>query len=237
MKMKRTSLVLLLLLTIINDAELKLNIFAQSDISTLKWEASQSLKRLFGLDFTFTNDIFDQEIVINYYPKITVKLSFSCSSTIPCVYKYAQYKMKNGLVVDQKGTDITLSSSGIISIGNHLECDFKTMTASLSYKLKGAVIDGTVKFSVAANKAIIQIIYSNSQKQNYRDSSLTITIEPGIRPNKLYAVNEQAIQNALDTAADCGAIVIGAIILYKFVKCAIGFYTGGPVGLLLAGAT
>jgi hypothetical protein len=64
--MKRTTLILFLLISLLNDAKLKVNILGQineeifdepiltSNLSALRIEASKSIKNLFGISFSFS---------------------------------------------------------------------------------------------------------------------------------------------------------------------------------------
>ena len=246
--MKKEVLVLLLLLSIIDNAKSKLNILAQvdddinslADIETLKGEATRSIRKLFGFNYVFTNNLFDREIVIySGVLKIKAKLSYSCTTTIPTVYKTGEYQIRNGVVVSQKGVNLNLSSSSILSLGKMLQFDFKTMTTSLTAKLKGSVVDGTVKFSFTQSKIMIQIIYSRSQRKTSCDGSLTITIEPGNVPRAKpqLVISDEAIQKSLNYVAEAGTVAIITVVVYKLAKGLAGFMFGGPVGFLLGAAT
>ena len=246
--MKKEVLVLLLLLSIIDNAKSKLNILAQVDddinslaeIETLKGEATRSIRKLFGFNYVFTNNLFDREIVIySGVLKIKAKLSYSCTTTIPTVYKTGEYQIRNGVVVSQKGVNLNLSSSSILSLGKMLQFDFKTMTTSLTAKLKGSVVDGTVKFSFTQSKIMIQIIYSRSQRKTSCDGSLTITIEPGNVPRAKpqLVISDEAIQKSLNYVAEAGTVAIITVVVYKLAKGLAGFMFGGPVGFLLGAAT
>ena len=246
--MKKEALVLLLLLSIIDDSKSKLNILAQvddkinelADIETLKGEAARSIRKLFGFNYVFTNNLFDREVVIySGVLKITAKLSYSCTTTIPTVYKTGEYQIRNGVVISQKGTNLNLSSSSILSLGKLLQFDFKTMTTSLTTKLKGAVVDGTVKFSFTQSKIMIQIIYSRPQGRTSCDGSLTITIEPGNVPRAKpqLVLSDEAIQNSLNFVAEAGTVAVIVVLTYKLAKGLVGFMFGGPAGFLLGAAT
>jgi hypothetical protein len=245
--MKKEVLVLLLLLSIIDNAKSKLNILAQvdddinslADIETLKGEATRSIRKLFGFNYVFTNNLFDREIVIySGVLKIKAKLSYSCTTTIPTVYKTGEYQIRNGVVVSQKGVNLNLSSSSILSLGKMLQFDFKTMTTSLTTKLKGSVVDGTVKFSFTQSKIMIQIIYSRSQGKTSCDGSLTITIEPGNVPRAKpqLVISDETIQESINFVAEAGTAAIITVVVYKLAKGLVGYIFGGPVGFLLGAA-
>lgn len=246
--MKRTGLILLLLLTIFNDAEFKQNILTQmeeepiltANLGALRNEASRAVQRLFGINFSFSTTVFDKEVVIHYgNPKITAKLSSSCSASFSLGRNGGSIKVKNGVTISQTGTKINLSKSTMNSIGKNLNIDFNKSTLTLTNKLKGAVVDGTVNFSFSLlGEAKIQLIFS-SKGNNSCDGSLTITIKPGSnpKPSTQPAYNPQAIQQAASAVATGGAIAIGAVLLFKLVKGVAGFCVGGPVGALIGVAT
>ena len=237
----KATLVLFLLLSILNDAELKQNILAQIDDvedpvlmanpTALKAGAEKAIKNLFGITYSFSTKLLDKEYVIHYgNPKITAKLSSSCSTSITIGSNSGSFTMKGGVVVSQKGTKVNLSQNTFSLVGKNLNFNFSTMTATLTKKLKGAIADGTVSFSFSLTGAKIEITI-NSKGSTKCDGKLTITISPGVNPKPTTqpAFNKQAIENATKAVAAGGAIAIGAVLLFKLVKGVAGFAVGGPV--------
>jgi hypothetical protein len=219
----KASLILLLLLSI--EQVLLLNQI------TLKMEASKSIKNLFGITYSFSTNLMDREYVIHYgNPKITAKLSSSCSTSFSFGSKSGSYTIKRGAVVSERGTKVNLSQNSILFVGKNLNVNFSTMTATLTKKLKGSVYDGTVNFIFSATEAKIEIIY-NSKGTTQCDGKLTITIKPGVNPKPSLqpAFNQQAIQNATNAVLTGGAIAIGAVLIFKLAKGVAGFMVGGPV--------
>ena len=250
--MKRTTLILILLISLLNDAELKVNILEQineeifdepiltSNLSALRTEASKAIKNLFGITFSFSQTVFDKEVVIHAgNPKITAKLSSSCSTKIQFGTNSGFFTIKNGVTVNQKGTKVSLSPTKISSTGKYLNVDFSKMTLTLSKKLQGAVKDGTVSFSFSPLESKISISFSKSlgNGKTSCDGTLTITIKPGNspkpKPQLQPAFNPQAVQKATEVVATGGAIAIGAVVLFKILKGALGCAVGGPVGCLV----
>jgi len=93
--MKRTTLILFFLISLLNDAELKTNILKEiseeifeepiltSNLPNLRTEASRAIQNLFGISFSFSKTVFEKEVLIHAgNPKITAKLSSSCSTKI-----------------------------------------------------------------------------------------------------------------------------------------------------------
>ena len=242
----KSTLVILLLLSILNDAELKQNILTkiedveepvlESNLSALRSEASRAVQRLFGFSYSFSTTLFEKEVVIHYgNPKVTAKLSSSCSTTISVGNTNSgSFTVKGGAVVSQKGAKVNLNKSSINLIGKHLNLDFSKMTATLSQKLKGSVVDGTVSFSFGLTSVKIEITF-NSKGSTKCDGKLTLTISPGVNPtpSRQPAFNSEAIKTAAKTAAAGGAIAVGAVVLFKLLKGVAGFAVGGPVGGLI----
>ena len=252
--MKRTTLILILLISLLNDAELKVNILEQineeifdepiltSNLSALRTEASKAIKNLFGISFSFSQTVFDKEVVIHPgNPKITAKLSSKCSTKVQFGKNTGFFTIKNGVTVDQKGTKVSLSQNKLISAGKYLNVDFSKMTLTLSKKLQGAVKDGTVSFSFSPLESIISISFTKSlgKGKTSCDGTLTITIKPGNnskpkpQPQLQPAFDPKAVQKATEVVATGGAIAIGAVVLFKILKGALGCAVGGPVGCLV----
>ena len=231
--MVKGTLVLILLLSLLSDSELK-----QPNNKELKDKASKAVKNLFGFSFSFSNTILEKEYTIHLDPKITAKLSSSCSTTFSSGSNSGYIQVKNGVVINQKGTKVDLSQKNIASIGKNLKIDFNKMTATLTSKLKSAVVDGTVSFSFSLTKITIKIVFSKSKGNNSCDGTLTLTITPNTKPKgSKPAVNAEAVEKAAKTAAGAGAVAVGAIILFKLAKGVAGFFAGGPVGALIGVAT
>jgi hypothetical protein len=251
--MKRTTLVLLLFLTIFNHAELKQNILTQieeepillANEGALRNEAAKAVRNLFGFSFDFSKTLLEREVVIHSgNPIITAKLSTKCSTSISLGKNSGTMKVKNSAIISQSGTKLNLSSSSIASVNNNLKIDLQKASATLTGKLKTAVGDGIVNFTFSLTEAKFQFIFSKTQSNTSCDGSLTITIKPGSntyisqgKPATQPAVSTQAIQQAASTVATGGAIAVGAVLLYKLVKGVAGFFVGGPVGALIGVAT
>jgi hypothetical protein len=250
--MKRTTLILILLISLLNDAELKVNILGEineeildepiltSNLQNLRTEASKAIKNLFGISLSFSKTVFDKEMIIYLgNPKITVKLSSSCSTKIQFGKNSGFFTIKNGVTVNQKGTKVSLSSNKIITAGKYLKVDFSKMTDTLSKKLQGAVNDGTVSFSFSPLESKISISFTKSlgNGETSCDGTLTITIKPGNyskpQPQLQPAFDPEAVQKATVVVSTGGAIAIGAVVLFKLLKGALGCAVGGPVGCLV----
>ena len=247
--MRKATLVLILLLSILNDAELKESILSQMEEeeptlevnqSLLRSEASRILRNLFKISFDFSKTVFEKEVVVHAgNPQITVKLSSSCSASISMGSNSGSIQVKGGAVISENGTKVKLSKNQINFAGKFLNLNFNTMTATLTKKLKGATSDGTIKFSFSPTKVQIAVTVTKSKGKGSCDGTVTITIKPGVnpKPSKQPAFNAQAIQKATQTVAAGGAIAVGAVILFKLVKGVAGFFVGGPVGALVGVAT
>ena len=239
--MRKATLVLILLLSILNDAELKESILNQMEEeeptlevnqSLLRSEASRILRNLFKISFDFSKTVFEKEVVVHVgNPQITVKLSSSCKASISMGSNSGSIQVKGGAVISENGTKVKLSKNQINFAGKFLNLNFNTMTATLTKKLKGATSDGTIKFSFSPTKVQIAVTVTKSKGKGSCDGTVTITIKPGVnpKPSKQPAFNAQAIQKATQTVAAGGAIAVGAVILFKLVKGVAGFLTGGPV--------
>jgi hypothetical protein len=241
----KSSLILILLLSILNNAEFKQNLLAKisdveepvlrANLSALRKEASQAVKNLFGISYSFDLTVFEKEVVIYYgNPKITAKLSSSCSTSITMGSNSGSFTLKGGAVISQKGTTVNLNQSSLNLVGKNLNLDFSTMTATLTKKLKTATTDGTVSFSFSPTEAKIEITFT-PKGQTTCDGKLTLTISAGVNPSPSPqpAFNKEAIQTATKTVATGGAIAVGAVLLFKLVKGVAGFAVGGPVGGLI----
>jgi len=199
--------------------------------TALKIEASEAIKNLFGISYSFSTKFFDREYVILYgNPKITAKLSYSCGTTISMGGNSGSFTMEGGVVVGEKGAKVNISQNTFLFVGKNLNVNFSTMTTTLTQKLKSAVYDGIVNFSFSLYRAKIEIIFT-SKGTTKCDGKLTITISPGInpRPSLQPAYNSQAIENATKAVAAGGAIAVGAVLIFKLVKGVAGFAAGGPV--------
>ncbi len=265
--MKRTRLILILLLVIFHSAELKI----EDDLSFLREEASKAIKNLFGFSFSFTNILLDREVTIHQgNPTITAKLSLSCSKILR-ESKSGYIKIKQGVVVSKNGTDITCPN--LSSAGQYLDADFENMTLTLSKKLQGAVTNGTIYFSTSSIplQITITIIFTKTNEDNSCDGTLTLSIKEEKYPTppsnfscEIYnknnmkiqhtpllitherkknniqcrpSYNNENIKNAGKIAAECGGIAIAAFALSKLIKGAAFFVIGGPVGGLIGLAT
>lgn len=249
--MRKTLFIVFLLLSILNDAELKENLLSKmkveideeepilkSNYIVLKNEASKIVQNLFGISFSFTNVNYDKEVTIyNGNPKITAKLSSSCGATISFGQNNGFIQVKNGVIVSEQGTKVNLSSITSSLVGKLLNLSFEKMTATLTQKLKGAIVDGIVNFSFSPTQVQISATITKSKGSWSCDGTVIITIKPGITTSSQPSYDPEAVQKAIITATEGGAIAIGAIILYKLVKGGAGFAVGGPAGALIGLAT
>ena len=144
--------------------------------------------------------------------------------------------------MSQKNTKVTLSPSKLSYAGKYLNVDLSKMTATLSTKLQGAVKDDTVSFSFSPFECKITISFTKSvgKGKTSCDGTLTISIKPGnnpkpkpqLQPHLQPVFNPQAVQKASETVAAGGAIAIGAVVLFKLLKGAVGC-AAGPAGCLV----
>lgn len=267
--MKRTSLILiLLLLTLFNNAELKIEDFQ----SFLRTEASKAVQNLFGFSYSFTSILFEREVTIHQgNPTITAKLSSSCS-IILMGSNSGYFKVEQGIVVSKNGTDITCPNLSLA--GKYLDADFKNMTLTLSKKLQGAVQNGTIIFNFLPNEVQISIIISKTfedisyegsitftiKKEDYptppsdslclqfneqKEKTQTLTLTQNLAqtqtiPKKVVcqpSYDHEKIDKAMEVTAQCGAIAVGTVALFKLAKGVAGFFMGGPVMALIGLAT
>lgn len=254
--MRKSTFILILLLSIFNNVELKENILLKmkeevaeeepilkTNLSILRNEASKVARNLFGISWDFSKTLFDQQIVIHLgnptiYAKLTSKCNLSKGSND------AFFQIKGGVVVNEQGTKVNLSQSSINYAGKFLNLNFNTMTATLTKKLKGATTDGTISFSFSGNQVQISVTITKTKSFSGLecDGTVTFIIKPGvIRPKPgvtpAPAFNAQAIESAAKTVATGGIIAVGAVILFKLLKGVAGFVAGGPVGALIGVAT
>lgn len=242
--MKKTSFILFLLLSILNNAEFKENLLSKmieeddeepilrTNIGILRDEAVKITRNLFGISYRFERLNFEVERVIHYgNPQITAKLSSKCGTTISMGKNSGSFQIKGGAVINKKGTNINLSNTNINYTGKFLNVNFKTLTVTLTNKLQGATTDGEVSFSFSPTQAQIQVTVTKSKGNSSCDGSITYTIKPGVnpKPSTQPAFNPQAIESAVKTVAEGGAIAVGAVLLFKLVKGVAGFIAGGPV--------
>ena len=256
--MKRISLILIVLLfTIFNNAELKI----EDVLSFLRTEASKAVQNLFGISFSFTGTLFEKEVIIQQgNPTITAKLSSSCS-TILKGSNDGFFTVKKGIVISKNGIDLT--SPNLSLREKNLDADFESMTLTLSKKLKGAVEDGIIYFSISPTQIQITITITKSNGDNNCDGTLTLTIEnkkyinPSLKLKnnenneklfqydyipqyeKIYqpSNNNRNFDDAKETVAKSAVLAIGTVVLYKFVKSMTLFAIAGPAGAVIGAAT
>ena len=250
--MRKSTFILILVLSIFNNVELKENILLKmkeevaeeepilkTNLSILRTEASKVAKNLFGISVDFSKTVFDQQIVIHLgNPTITAKLTSKCNLSKGS--NDAFFQIKGGVVVNEQGTKVTLSQTNINYAGKFLNLNFNTMTATLTKKLKGATTDGTISFSFSGNQVQISVTIAKTKSFSGLecDGTVTFIIKPGTsRPQPgvtaAPAFNAEAIESAAKTVATGGIIAVGAVILFKLLKGVAGFVAGGPVGALI----
>ena len=241
---KKTFFILLLLISLLNDVNLKKNLLSKieeseeeepilmSNISVLRSEASNIVKRLFGFSYSFSTVLFDREVVIYAgNPKITAKLSSSCEVTYSGK-NTGVIKIKGGTVVSQSGLETNLTNPIVSAVLKLIGFDIKNMALSLQQKFKTATSDGTVSFKISLTKIEISVTVNKSKGSSSCDGTITFTISPGSS-----SVNQEAFEDALEKVAASGAVAIAVIILIKLAKGVAFGAVGGPVGFALGVAT
>ena len=240
----KISLIIILLLSILNDAGLKQNILSQiedvedpiltANSSTFKAESAKAIKNLLGISYNFDTKLFEKTYVLHSNPRITVKLSSSCQSSITLKYTSGFYLIKGGAVANQVGTQIKLGRKSIDLIEKILNDNFSKMMDILTQKLKSAVVDGYIYFEFSLTGVKIEIIFNNQGKTKC-DGKLIIQILSGIN-SKLNIDSQTSSQKEFDNIFQEieheGAIAVGTVILYKMFKDA-GLSYGGPIGKLI----
>ena len=241
---KKTFFILLLLISLLNDVNLKKNLLSNiekseeeepilmSNISVLRSEASNIVKRLFGFSYSFSTVLFDREVVIYAgNPKITAKLSSSCEVTYSGK-NTGVIKIQGGTVVSQSGLETNLTNPIVSAVLKLIGFDIKNMALSLQQKFKTATSDGTVSFKISLTKIEISVTVNNSKGSTSCDGTITFTISPGSS-----SVNQEAFADVLEKVAASGAVAIAVIVLIKLAKGVAFGAVGGPVGFALGVAT
>ena len=241
---KKSFFILLLLISLLNDVSLKKNLLSKieeseeeepilmSNISVLRSEASNIVKRLFGFSYSFSTVLFDREVVIYAgNPKITAKLSSSCEVTYSGK-NTGVIKIKGGTVVSQSGIETNLTNPIVSAVLKLIGFDIKNMALSLQQKFKTATSDGTVSFKISLTKIEISVTVNKSKGSTSCDGTITFTISPGSS-----SVNQEAFADVLEKVATSGAVAIAVIVLIKLAKGVAFGAVGGPVGFALGVAT
>ena len=241
---KKSFYILLLLISLLNDVNLKKNLLSNikesveedpilmSNISVLRSEASNIVKRLFGFSYSFSTVLFDREVVIYAgNPKITAKLSSSCEVTYSGK-NTGVIKIKGGTVVSQSGLETNLTNPIVSAVLKLIGFDIKNMALSLQLKFKTATSDGTVSFKISLTKIEISVTVNKSKGSTSCDGTITFTISPGSS-----SVNQEAFADVLEKVAASGAVAIAVIVLIKLAKGVAFGAVGGPVGFALGVAT
>ena len=240
---KKSFFILILLFSLIVDVNLKRNFLSQmkeieeeepilkTNIGNLRTEASKIVKKLFGISYSFSAVAFNKEVTIySGNPKITAKLTSSCSVTYSGKNS-GIIQIKGSTVVSESGVKTKVTNSILNGVLKLIGFDVNSMTASLTKKFRTATSDGTVTFSIGLTK--IQISVTVKKSGNSCDGTVTFTISP----NGSNLVKQEAIENALQKVAGCGALAIAVIVLIKLAKGVAFGAVGGPVGFALGIAT
>ena len=241
---KKSFFILILLFSLIIDVNLKRNFLSQiteyeeeepilkSNISTLRTEASKIVSKLFGFSYSFSAVGFEKEVTIySGNPKITAKLSSSCSVTYSGKNS-GIIQIKGGTVVSESGVKTQITNSIVNGVLKLIGFDVNSMTASLTKKFRTATSDGTVTFNIGLTKIQISVTVKKGGSASC-DGTVTFTISP----NGGNLVKQEAIENALAQVAGCGALAIAVIVLIKLAKGVAFGAVGGPVGFALGIAT
>ena len=234
----KISLFLLLLLSILNDVKLNKNILSQiedvedpiltANSSTFKAEAAKAIKNLFGISYNFDTKLFEKAYAINSNPKITVKLSSSCKTSVNLGNLRGYFRLRGGAVVSQDGTKVKLDPRCMVSLGTDLYQKYLMMMHTLSSKLKNSVVDGIIYFSFSSKGVKIEIIF-DSKKALKCEGKLIIEISPGIKskPGKELSTLSKRLGIAISLVMGSGTIASGTLYLYNFYENA--GTVGGPV--------
>ena len=237
---KKSFFILILLFSLLIDVNLKRTFLKKikdieeeeepilrANISTLRTEASKIVSKLFGFSYSFSTVVFDKEVTIySGNPKITAKLSSSCSVTYSGKNS-GIIQIKGGTVVSESGVKTQITNSIVNGVLKLIGFDVNSMTANLTKKFRTATSDGTVTFSIGLTKIQISVTVKKSGSATC-DGTVTFTITPNGNP-----VKQEAIEEALTKVAECGALAIGVIILIKLAKGVAFGAVGGPVGFAL----
>lgn len=225
--MIKNTFIVFLLISLLNYIQLK-NLDGYKLI-ILRGEARKTTKKLFGISFDFSLANFDQEIIISYNPTITAKLSTKCSVSFGGSDK-GSIQIQNGVVIQEKGTQISLTRPDLNFISQYFNFNFLSMTATFKNKLKTATTDGTVSFSFSPLKVEIAVTINKTQKKFACEGTIIYTINPPhLNPIKVPAFNPQAIRNVNAFVKNKGAIAVGVVVIIAI----IGIAALGPAGALV----
>jgi uncharacterized protein (UPF0147 family) len=240
----KITLIFILLLSILNDAQLKQNILSQiedvedpiltANSSTFKAESAKAIKNLLGISYNFDTKIFERTYVLHSNPRITAKLSSSCKSSITLGYTSGYIRLKGGEVVSQMGTQIKLGRKSIDLLEKSLNANFSKMMDILTQKLKDAVVDGDIYFDFSLTGVKIEIIFDTKGKA-VCDGKLIIGILPLVNAYlniESQAFSKKEFENIFQEIEHAGAVAVGTVILFKMFKDA-GLSYGGPIGKLI----
>ena len=243
---KKSIFILLLLISSFGNINLKKNLLSSipeaeeeeedpvlmSNLSVLRNEASNIVRKLFGFSYSFSAVAFDREVTIySPNPKITAKLSSKCDVTFSGK-NTGIIKIKGGTVISQSGINSSVSNPIVSAVLKLIGFDIKKWTVNLEKKFKTATTDGTVSFKISLTKIEISVTVKKSKGNSSCDGTITFTISPG---NPL--PQQEAIENALQKVAASGAIAIAVIVLFKLAKGVAFGAVGGPVGFALGVAS
>ena len=207
----------------------------------LKYEAEKIIKNFFGISYKVSVVIFDEEFTISEgFPKITFKFKNNCDIDLIST-ESSFFKIEGGTVISQKGMETTFSIDLIEQVLEQTGFDIEKMSIKLQRTLKDAISEGTVYFNVYLDKIEIGIIIN--QKINEKITcagTMIITIEagnlpPSPPPNPAPApiLDNEALNNAIIAATECGVVVWGSLLIIKLAKASFFGILNGPAGFLL----
>ena len=172
---KKSIFILLLLICSFGNINLKKNLLPSipedeeeepilmSNLSVLRNEASNIVRKLFGFSYSFSTVIFDKEVTIySPNPKITAKLSSKCDMTYSGK-NTGIIKIQGGTVMSQSGINSSVTNPVVSAVLKLIGFDIKKWTVSLEKKFKTATTDGTVSFKIALTKIEISVTVKKSK--------------------------------------------------------------------------
>ena len=203
--------------------------FFNSDIDSLRDEATKITQKLFKIKVSFKTVNFENEVTIyNGLYKIDAKFSHSCDISFSG-QNSGTIEISGGVIVNKDGFDIDLPDPSIFTVLDLISMNIKEKSILLQQKFKGAIYDGKVSYKFYKDKIQIAIILSNSIGQvSSCEGSIIFTITPGNPPKY-----SQALENALEQLKASGAITTGVIIFFVVGSIIVSQdVTPGPIAYL-----
>ena len=153
----------------------------------LRLQASYILNQLFGISYDFSLTLYEQEIIVSFFPKITVTLKESCDLEMREDGKFYYVEIENGLSLKGKGS-LNISFvyeflDGIFKFDNLFENNFK-----------GIIKIGAMYIEFTSTELKIIFIFGFSRDNYNCEGSITISIElPKYSPFPEYAYIEEKV--------------------------------------------